>query len=140
VKASQISPSTVPIGAVIYGGINDNHLINETGSASAPDIGDLSADYSIQRISGPREWESNSTPNPGSSPYFPEGPDLSIQKSHSGNFTVGSPEIYTISIDNFGSAPATEPITVTDALPTGLNYISVNFPSTHSQLGLVFGG
>ena len=52
-------------------------------------------------------------------------PDLTIAKSHTGNFTVGVNGAYTITVSNAaGSGPTTGTITVTDTLPTGLTYVS----------------
>ncbi|MBI1742083.1 DUF11 domain-containing protein [Candidatus Acetothermia bacterium] len=51
-------------------------------------------------------------------------PDLSIAKSHSGNFTVGINGVYTITVTNVGPDSTTGAITVTDTLPTGLNFVS----------------
>jgi len=64
-------------------------------------------------------------PSPDS--YQPDSvpaPDLSVTKSHSGDFSVGTNGVYTISVQNKGQAPTTGPITVTDSLPTGLSYVS----------------
>ena len=48
-------------------------------------------------------------------------PNLTIAKSHTGNFTVGVNGAYTITVSNAaGSGPTTGTITVTDTLPTGL--------------------
>lgn len=53
--------------------------------------------------------------------------DLSITKSHSGNFTVGSNGVFTLHVAN-GNSPGVisvdYPITVTDVLPTGLSFVS----------------
>ena len=52
-------------------------------------------------------------------------PNLTIAKSHTGNFTVGVNGAYTITVSNAaGSGPTTGTITVTDTLPTGLTYVS----------------
>lgn len=51
-------------------------------------------------------------------------PDLSINKSHSGNFTVGTNGVYTITVRNAGSAASSETITVADNLPTGLSFVT----------------
>ena len=49
------------------------------------------------------------------------GPDLTINKSHSGNFTQGQTgAIYTITVSNPGSTPTTGVVTVTDNVPAGL--------------------
>jgi uncharacterized repeat protein (TIGR01451 family)/LPXTG-motif cell wall-anchored protein len=51
--------------------------------------------------------------------------DLSISKSHTGNFTVGTDGTFTITVHNGGpSATGSDTITVTDTLPTGLTYAS----------------
>ncbi|MFN8571509.1 MAG: hypothetical protein U0132_05580 [Gemmatimonadaceae bacterium] len=51
-------------------------------------------------------------------------PDLAIQKSHVGNFTVGGSGTYTLTVTNVGTAATSGPITVSDVLPTGLTYTS----------------
>ena len=53
------------------------------------------------------------------------GPDLTINKSHSGNFLQGQTgAIYTIAVSNRGSTPTTGLVTVTDNVPAGLVPIS----------------
>ena len=51
--------------------------------------------------------------------------DLTITKTHAGNFVVGSNATYTLTVSN---APGVEPedntVTVTDTLPAGLTYVS----------------
>ena len=55
---------------------------------------------------------------------YPES-DLSISKSHVGNFNEGSTGTYTLSVSNAVSASdEVGTITVTDALPTGLSFVS----------------
>src|SRR5207248_8230898 len=48
--------------------------------------------------------------------------DLSITKSHSGDFTAGSPGTYTLAVHNAGPSDAQGPVTITDTLPTGETY------------------
>ena len=49
-------------------------------------------------------------------------PDLTIAKSHSGNFTRGAPATYTITVSNISLAAASSGgVTVSDPLPAGLN-------------------
>lgn len=55
---------------------------------------------------------------------FPSLPDLTIAKSHSGDFIVGTTGTYTITVTNIGSGSTTGTITVTDTLPAGLGFIS----------------
>ena len=49
-------------------------------------------------------------------------PDLTVNKSHTGNFTVGAPATYTIAVSNAGSAATTGTVTVTDVQPAGLSF------------------
>lgn len=52
-------------------------------------------------------------------------PNLRIDKSHVGDFTVGKNGVYTLRVENSASAGTTTgSITVTDTLPTGLNFVS----------------
>jgi uncharacterized repeat protein (TIGR01451 family) len=52
------------------------------------------------------------------------GVDLSISKSHGGNFVVGTNGMYTINVLNNGLVATTGTTTVTDTLPTGLSFVS----------------
>ena len=65
VEASQITPVTVPIDVVIYGGSNTNNLMDETGAAGAVDVGDAPEGESIMRTSWEGNWIMNDTPHPG---------------------------------------------------------------------------
>ncbi|HLF00427.1 MAG TPA: hypothetical protein VI547_00480, partial [Anaerolineales bacterium] len=53
-------------------------------------------------------------------------PDLTITKTHVGNFTVGVNSNFTLTVRNTGSGPTTAAITVTDTLPAGLTFVSVS--------------
>jgi uncharacterized repeat protein (TIGR01451 family) len=67
------------------------------------------------------------TANNGASvttPVATPAPDLSIAKTASGTFTVGSNASYTLAVANVGTAATTGAITVTDLLPAGLTYVS----------------
>jgi uncharacterized repeat protein (TIGR01451 family) len=48
------------------------------------------------------------------------GPNLTITKSHTGNFTQGQTGTYTLTVSNTGAAPTSGTVTVTDSLPSGL--------------------
>ncbi len=50
--------------------------------------------------------------------------DLSMNKTHSGNFVAGSNGSYTLTVTNNGPATVTGTTTVTDTLPTGETYVS----------------
>ena len=58
-------------------------------------------------------------------------PDLRLNKSHSGNFTVGVTGTYTLTVDNgLGTAPTSGTITVIDTLPAGLTYVAAGSGGT----------
>lgn len=50
--------------------------------------------------------------------------DLSITKSHTGDFTAGSNGTYTLQVHNNGPEATSGTTTVTDTLPTGLDFVS----------------
>ncbi len=52
-------------------------------------------------------------------------PDLTIAKTHIGNFTQGKMGSYTITASNSGTAPTTGTVTVADTLPAGLTAASI---------------
>jgi uncharacterized repeat protein (TIGR01451 family)/fimbrial isopeptide formation D2 family protein len=63
----------------------------------------------------------NTTNNAATDPTIVNGiSDLTLTKSHTGNFTVGTPGTYALTVNNIGSAATTGAITMTDTLPTGL--------------------
>ena len=48
------------------------------------------------------------------------GPDLTLTKSHTGNFTQGQPGTYSLTVSNAGGTPTSGSVTVTDNVPIGL--------------------
>ncbi|MSY79995.1 MAG: DUF11 domain-containing protein, partial [Actinobacteria bacterium] len=50
--------------------------------------------------------------------------DLSIQKSHTGEFLVGSQGTFNLQVSNAGPTQDPGPITVVDTLPVGLQFVS----------------
>ena len=69
--------------------------------------------------------DSNTGNNSASDPTTINGvPDLTIAKTHSGNFTRGANGTYTITVSNAGGAATSGVVTVTDTLPAGLSYVS----------------
>ena len=65
---SQVGAATVPVDAVIYGSNNSNGLLDETGSANAPEVGDASAGTSLERQDLAGNWSIRSFPNPNTTP------------------------------------------------------------------------
>ncbi|MCP4662160.1 MAG: lamin tail domain-containing protein [bacterium] len=64
--ASLVTSSTVPIDAVVYGPNNNNNLIDETGSANSPEVGDAPSGSSIERVNLAGSWQIQSSPTPNS--------------------------------------------------------------------------
>jgi uncharacterized repeat protein (TIGR01451 family) len=66
-------------------------------------------------------------------------PDLHMAKSHAGNFSVGLPGQYTLTVRNDGSLPTSGTITVLDTLAAGLSFVSGNGLgwSVNESLGIV---
>ncbi|NJD88158.1 MAG: DUF11 domain-containing protein, partial [Betaproteobacteria bacterium] len=63
--------------------------------------------------------------NSSSAPTTILAPDITVAKTHAGNFTAGSNGVYTITVSNgAGSLPTSGVITVVDNLPAGLSYVS----------------
>lgn len=58
-------------------------------------------------------------------------PDLTIAKTHTGNFTRGSTGTYTVTVGNGGTQPTSGAVTVTDTLPTGLTYVAGSVGGTN---------
>ncbi|MDJ0836387.1 MAG: lamin tail domain-containing protein [Acidobacteriota bacterium] len=77
VRAGQITPATVPIDAVVYGGTNSNNLIDETGSANAPEVGDASGGATIERVDPAGAWQIQGVPTPNESLLLQETGDPS---------------------------------------------------------------
>src|SRR5205085_2295422 len=54
-------------------------------------------------------------------------PDLSITKTHTGNFSQGQiGATYAITVTNSGTGPTSAPVTVVDTLPAGLTATAVS--------------
>ena len=64
VPCAQVGPATVPVDAVVYGGSNANGLIDETGAANAPEVGDSGVGSSIERIDLAGNWQVQGSPTP----------------------------------------------------------------------------
>jgi Ca2+-binding RTX toxin-like protein len=63
-------------------------------------------------------------------------PDLTISKSHTGNFTQGQTGAqYTITVSNTGSAPTGGTVTVVDTLPAGLTATAISGTGWSCTLG-----
>ncbi len=65
--------------------------------------------------------ETNPSNNTSADPTtIAAGPNLTITKSHTGNFTQGQTGTYTLTVTNTGASPTSTPVVVNDNLPIGL--------------------
>src|SRR5689334_8157722 len=63
-------------------------------------------------------------------------PDLTISKSHTGNFSVGQTgAAYTITVTNAGHGPTSGTVTVVDSLPSGLTATAISGTGWTCTLG-----
>lgn len=63
-------------------------------------------------------------------------PDLTISKSHTGNFSVGQTgATYTLTASNVGRGPTSGTVTVTDTLPSGLSATAISGAGWTCPLG-----
>src|SRR6185312_8875629 len=72
--------------------------------------------------------QSNTTNDTATNPTtINQLPDLTVTKSHSGNFTQGQVgATYSITATNSGSAATSGTVTVTDTLPAGLTATAIS--------------
>ncbi len=64
----------------------------------------------------------NNTANDSTTVTAGPAPDMTVTKTHTGNFIAGQTGTFTITPRNIGSAPMTDPVVVTDVLPAGLTF------------------
>ena len=57
------------------------------------------------------------------------GPDLSLSKTHTGDFTVGTNGVFTLQVRNTGLSTTTAPITVIDTMPASLQIVGSALPA-----------
>jgi uncharacterized repeat protein (TIGR01451 family) len=61
--------------------------------------------------------------------------DLTVSKSHSGNFHLGdTADTYTVTVHNIGAGPTSGTVTVTDVLPNGLTPTAVSGTGWNTQI------
>jgi uncharacterized repeat protein (TIGR01451 family) len=55
--------------------------------------------------------------------------DLTLTKTHTGNFTAGGTGVYTITVSNVGPGPTLGTVTLTDTLPPSLTLSAISSPN-----------
>jgi hypothetical protein len=68
-----VSAATVPADAVIYGGSNDNCLLDSAGVCAAPHVADAPSGQTIERLDEAGAWQVQATPKPNASPLTTAG-------------------------------------------------------------------
>ena len=84
--------------------------------------------------------ETNTSNNSASDPTTinPASPDLTIFKSHSGNFVQGQTDaVYTVTVQNLGPGSTTGLVTVTETPPVGLTVTGLTGPGWSCDVGLL---
>ena len=117
-NSDAVSPQTVTCTSstpIPSSGISIFSFSANVGSSTA--VGTNSITNSASVSGG---GESNTSNNSASDPTTVLAPDLTIDKSHSGNFTRGSSGTYSFTVSNSGTAASSGTITATDTLPLGL--------------------
>lgn len=110
------SATVIPAGASHPNAITLNVVVSAAAFAASPVT-------NVANISGGGEPAFNNGNNSASDPTTINGaPDLSVTKTHTGNFTRGQQSVaYNITVTNSGTAPTNATnVTVTDTLPAGL--------------------
>jgi uncharacterized repeat protein (TIGR01451 family) len=119
------STATCTSSTVINAGATSPNPITLTVAVSAAAFA-ASPVTNVANISGGGEPAYNNANNSVSDATTINGAsDMTVAKTHSGNFTRGTTGIYTITVTNAGTANSTGTITVTDTLPTGLTVTSL---------------
>jgi uncharacterized repeat protein (TIGR01451 family) len=77
-------------------------------------------------VAGARTSTPTPTPTPTPAAGNAAATDLSLGKTTSGTFAVGSNGVYALTVTNVGAAATNAPITVTDTLPNGLSFVSAD--------------
>jgi len=133
--AASVNGSTVPIDAVIYGPVNSNNLMDQTGTTPAPHVGDASSGSSIERTAVWSEWRIQFGPDPNnfssSGWTFSKGDcnfdetltvlDLvALMNMLAGNLPVTSYSRYVSDMDGGGSQDAADAIMLANTLASNM--------------------
>jgi hypothetical protein len=71
--AEWVSAATVPADAVVYGGSNDNCLLDASGVCTSPHVADAPSGQTIERLDEAGTWQVQATPTPNASPLTTGG-------------------------------------------------------------------
>src|SRR5205085_11265499 len=102
-------------GGKAGGTIATTYTVRVIGSGGTATMNSLVYDFSGSSYHYGNDYGSQSITVTAQTP-----PDMTLTKSHAGNFTQGQSGSYTITATNSGQLPTSGTVTVTDTLPTGL--------------------
>jgi uncharacterized repeat protein (TIGR01451 family) len=77
-------------------------------------------------VSGGGELNTGNNSAADSTTITQQAPDLTITKSHPGNFQQGGTGAYTLTVTNIGPGPTSGTVTVSDTLPAGLTATAIS--------------
>jgi uncharacterized repeat protein (TIGR01451 family) len=90
-------------------------------NVSATAVGNL---VNIAAVSGGGDVNPNNNTSTDTAPIA-GGPDLTVTKTHTGNFRQGQQgAAYTLVVSNAGASPTSGPVTINDTVPAGLTPVS----------------
>jgi uncharacterized repeat protein (TIGR01451 family)/fimbrial isopeptide formation D2 family protein len=134
----EVGSTFVPAGLSIF--LDDNNDLQPDGAAiSSISLPTDSSTHVLLRVDAPIPLEGGLIANVNLVAACPGGvsdannvsrvvvdprADLRLGKSHVGNLALGQTTRYTLQVSNLGPSSASGTITVTDALPTGLSFVS----------------
>jgi uncharacterized repeat protein (TIGR01451 family) len=95
---------TVAVGAAAFPSVTNSATISFAGSGGGTGAGSSTTASDTAQVD--------------------QGPRLVASKTHAGNFTVGTPGVWTLGVSNTGSAATSGTITLTDNLQAGLTFVS----------------
>ncbi len=153
IQALQVTAATVPIDAVVYGGANTNGLIDETGAANAPEVGDAAGGSSIERVDLAGTWQIQPAPNPnlftpGGPPppppaaglllsevlYDVSGSDNGFEWVELYNPTAQAIDLASFSLGNGGSSYTSSKVQLSGSVPAGGTFV-VGGPTSSTANG-----
>ena len=144
INAMKFDPQTGTLWASVYDGsgayfVGTVNIATGVVSKVGPTVTDLEAIVNagavgsspVNKATVSGGGEVNAANDTASDVTIIIAPDLSVTKTHTGNFTQGqSGAAYTITVTNVGTAPTSGTVTMTDTLPIGMTATGLGRPPT----------
>jgi uncharacterized repeat protein (TIGR01451 family) len=117
-------------GGSVGGTVTTKYKIKILSTGSGASSNSLSVNHLIlDSTGGSYHYNSDSSSKPFTITVYDPKADLSLDKSHTGNFTSGL-NTYNLAVSNNGLDLARGPLVITDALPVGFSFDSVDAASS----------